>query len=399
MSELQVSLALIGVIAVIGIVIYNRLQERKFRQRTEVGLTPPLRDALMDHDEPEQNESSPRVDPDFYEPVIRDPLPRGFHGRGETEPHFGDTEILLEEALSGDINKNPETVPLAENSDTSSSVDQAEVAPFEESIEFRIILKSLDGMPANMFSDAVVRSGSLGKSVRWLGLSPGGLTWEEVSPLNDKKYLEVQAVMQMADRAGAALNTDLSALCELAGELAESNGWQVRCDDPGEKSVIALSLDKFCADVDVQIGLNIVARGTAHLPIARMRNEAESAGMRLGANGTYQFLDSRGETLFLMINREPRPFSRENAHEPETKGVTLLFDVPRVPDGLKNFDTMVKLGRKLAHDAGGLLVDDNLRPLTDVGIEKIRAQLVQIYNRMEARGVPAGSRLALRLFS
>jgi FtsZ-interacting cell division protein ZipA len=66
---------------------------------------------------------------------------------------------------------------------------------------------------------------------------------------------------------------------------------------------------------------------------------------------------------------------------------------------LKNFDGMVTLGRKLAHAAGGLLVDDNLRPLTDVGIEKIRAQLAQIYARMDARGVAAGSRLALRLFS
>ncbi len=44
-------------------------------------------------------------------------------------------------------------------------------------------------------------------------------------------------------------------------------------------------------------------------------------------------------------------------------------------------------------------MDDNLRPLTDTGIEKIRTQLMQIYERMEARGVPSGSRRALRLFS
>jgi hypothetical protein len=48
---------------------------------------------------------------------------------------------------------------------------------------------------------------------------------------------------------------------------------------------------------------------------------------------------------------------------------------------------------------GGLLVDDNLRPLTDTGIERIRQQLTQIYGRMESKGVPAGSDLALRLFS
>lgn len=400
MSELQISLALIGVLAVAGIVIYNRLQERRFRRRTEAGFTPPARDALMDRHEPERKEVPTRVDPDFYEPVIKEPFPRGIHGRGDNEPHFGDTEILLEAALSEDIRSNPATAgKVAEGSMASVQAESTEVAPYDESIEFRIVLKNLDGMPAGMFSDAISRTGSLGKAVRWLGLSPGGLSWEEVSLLPDKTYLEVQAVMQMADRDGAALKADLAALCELARELAETHGWQVRCDDADEGSARAQSLDKFCADVDVQIGLNIVARGTAHLPIARIRNEAESAGMRLGSNGTYHLLDSRGETLFMMANRESKPFSRDNAHEPETKGVTLLFDVPRVPDGLKNFDGMVNLGRKLAHDAGGLLVDDNLRPLTDVGIEKIRVQLVQIYDRMESRGVPAGSRLALRLFS
>ena len=81
-----------------------------------------------------------------------------------------------------------------------------------------------------------------------------------------------------------------------------------------------------------------------------------------------------------------------------SQGVTLQFDVPRVPDGIKVLDGMVAFGRKLASEVGGILVDDNLRPLTDSGIEKIRTQLSQIYERMEARGVPSGSRRALRLF-
>jgi FtsZ-interacting cell division protein ZipA len=82
-----------------------------------------------------------------------------------------------------------------------------------------------------------------------------------------------------------------------------------------------------------------------------------------------------------------------------SQGVTLQFDVPRVPDGIKVFDGMVAFGRKLANEVGGILVDDNLRPLTDTGIEKIRTQLMHLYERMEARGVPSGSRRALRLFS
>jgi len=283
-----------------------------------------------------------------------------------------------------------------------SAPEQAQhraVTAYDESIEFCSVLKSLDGMASEAFSAAIAHGAALGKPVRWLALPLGSPGWEDLSTQSGKRYLEVQAVMQLADRDGPAGKDDLAALCELAHELARQHDWQVRCDDMTEASARAQSLDKFCADVDVQIGLNIIARGTAMLPIARMRREAEAAGMRLSDGGVYQLLDSRGEVLFMLGNREHGAFARDNPHEPETKGVTLLFDVPRVPDGVKNFDVMVTLGRKLAHEAGGLLVDDNLRPLTDTGIEKIRAQLTQIYARMEARGLAAGSRLALRLFS
>lgn len=400
MNELQIALALIGVLAVIGILIYNRLQERRFRRQTEAGFSRPGRDVLLD-DEPDRATPA-RFDPDLYEePVINDVGTSMFHGRDGLEPHFGDTEMLMDEVLSESYGQRPAEIAdeLSESSPPPSQPQIPAVAAYDESIEFRAVLKNVEGMPAEKFEGAMARSVTLGKPVRWLALPLGTPVWEELSPQSGKSYLETQTAMQLADRDGAVDKESLSALCSLTRELAQAHDWQVRCDDIADAATRGQSLDKFCADVDVQIGLNIIARGTAILPISRMRREAESAGMRLAENGAYQLLDSRGEVLFMLSNREPHPFSRDNQHEPETKGVTLLFDVPRVPDGLKNFDGMVTLGRKLAHEAGGLLVDDNLRPLTDVGIEKIRAQLAQIYARMEARGVPAGSRVVLRLFS
>jgi FtsZ-interacting cell division protein ZipA len=401
MNELQIALALIGVLAVIGILIYNRLQERKIRRRTEAGFARPGRDVLLD--DQRGSASLDRPDTRFFEPLVNDDDagPSMFHGRDVQEPHFGDTEMLLDAALSEEAYPQPSAVldePTA-HSAASAQPHVSAVAAYDESIEFRAVLKNLDGMAAEAFDNAVVSAAALAKPVRWLALPLGSPAWEELSPQSGRRYLEMQAVMQLADRDGPAGKQDLAALCDLARELAQAQGWQVRCDDVAEAAQRAASLDKFCADVDVQIGLNIVARGSAMLPIARMRREAEAAGMRLSDNGVYQLLDSRGEVLFMLSNREPGAFARDNPHEPETKGVTLLFDVPRVPDGVKNFDGMVTLGRKLAHEAGGLLVDDNLRPLTDVGIEKIRTQLAQIYARMDARGVAAGSRLALRLFS
>jgi hypothetical protein len=399
MNELQIALAVIGVLAVMGVLIYNRLQERKFRRQTEAGFAKPGRDALLGEDR--GGNLPERPDTSFFEPLIKDEGLSMFHGRDVQEPHFGDTEILLDAALSDDHYPQPAAVveETADQPPPASSAQASSVAPYDETIEFRAVLKNIEGMPAAMFEEAVQRAAALGKPLRWLALPLGSPAWEDLETLSGKRCLEVQVAMQLADRNGPAEKQDLADLCGLCQELAGAHGWQVRCDDLVEAVARAQSLDRFCADVDVQIGLNIIARGTATLPVARMRREAEAAGMRLAESGVYQLLDSRGEVLYVLSNRELQAFSPDNPHDPETKGVTLLFDVPRVPDGLKNFDGMVTLGRKLAHAAGGLLVDDNLRPLTDVGIEKIRAQLAQIYARMDARGVAAGSRLALRLFS
>lgn len=426
MNELQVALAIIGIIAVLGILIYNRLQERKFRKQTEAGFSKPGRDALMDVMESKEEVS--RVWSGQSEPVFSETDTATGAGSHMLEPTFGaepdlEPELVVlratpesaqtlppvrqEQAPSQPVNVS-RTEPVSPVPDVFTQEAMPKEEPYNELIEFKVQMKCVDGMPSESFGDILSRCRALGKPVRWRALpldglngvlAQSGLGWEVLQPNSKKRYLEVIATMQLADRNGAASREELSSLCDLARDAAVTHGWQSKCDDLVESMVRAQSLDKFCADVDVLIGLNIISRGTAFLPSAKIRQEAESANLQLQADGVYHLLDSRNETLFTLANRESQPFLAEAQNAPETKGMTLLFDVPRVPDGLKNFDGMVALGRKLSHDSGGLLVDDNMRPLTDAGIEKIRSQLVQIYDKMESRGIPPGGRLALRLFS
>jgi FtsZ-interacting cell division protein ZipA len=82
-----------------------------------------------------------------------------------------------------------------------------------------------------------------------------------------------------------------------------------------------------------------------------------------------------------------------------TRGVTLLLDVPRVPDGLRVLDRMFEIGARLAQGLEGTLVDDNRVALNTGSIARIRQQVAGIYAKMEARGVSAGSARAQRLFS
>ena len=60
---------------------------------------------------------------------------------------------------------------------------------------------------------------------------------------------------------------------------------------------------------------------------------------------------------------------------------------------------MVVLASRFAQTLGGQVVDDNRVALGPQAVAAIRAQLEPVYGTMAAQGIPAGSTLALRLFS
>jgi FtsZ-interacting cell division protein ZipA len=182
-------------------------------------------------------------------------------------------------------------------------------------------------------------------------------------------------------------------------QWAQQHGARVTAPDPAPAVARAAELDQFCAAVDVAVGLNVVAAKGATFAATRIRELAEAAGLRLGSDGVFRLRDPEDRTLFTLDNHEPMPFVPEQVRTMTTGGVTLLIDVPRVPDGPQAFDRMVAAGRELAAGLGGSLVDDNRAPVTDAGIAKIRTQLRGIQLRMADEGIVAGGRRARRLFS
>jgi FtsZ-interacting cell division protein ZipA len=406
MSDLQIGLLVIGAAIVAAVLLFNWIQERRFRKQADAAFQAPVGDALM------QPGAVPREMHKRVEPALREPV---FDAGGLNEvAEANEPYLQIDSALSsaevppaplGDMAPDlraassiPTPPPPSIRPRPASSPMAAPPAPCDELIEYRVRIGS-DGVLANVFADAFNHSRTLGKAVRWMGLPVGAAEWEEIQPWRDVHYQQVVVTMQLADRNGAVQEEQLSALCALLQSTAQTHGLRIACGDVADAIERAQAIDRFCVDVDVLIGLNVVARGEGAVNLTRIVHQAESSGMALGVDGVFQLLDSRGEPLYALCNHDAEPFSATAVEGQTSQGVTLQFDVPRVPDGLKVFDGMVAFGRKLASEVGGILVDDNLRPLTDSGIEKIRTQLTQIYERMEARGVPSGSRRALRLFS
>jgi FtsZ-interacting cell division protein ZipA len=399
MSDLQIGLLMIGAAIVLAVLVFNWIQERRFRRQADAAFQAPLGDALM-HPGAVPRDTHERVEPALREPVLE--IGRFNEKADVDEPHLAATALPEAPARPGHASPAAPPAPVTSTPPApprpAPSPVVAPPAPYDELIEYRIRIGS-DGVLANVLADAFNHARSLGKAVRWAGLPVGAAEWEEIQPWRDVHYQQVVVTMQLADRNGAVEEEQLAALCDLLQATAQAHGLRIACDDVVDALERAQAIDRFCVDVDVLIGLNVVARGEGAVNLTRIVREAESCGMVLGVDGVYQLLDSRGEPLYALCNHDAEPFSADVVDGQTSQGVTLQFDVPRVPDGLKVFDGMVAFGRKLANEIGGILVDDNLRPLTDTGIEKIRTQLMQIYERMEARGVPSGSRRALRLFS
>jgi FtsZ-interacting cell division protein ZipA len=147
------------------------------------------------------------------------------------------------------------------------------------------------------------------------------------------------------------------------------------------------------------IGINIISIDNSVFTGAKIQVLAESSGFRLGTDGMFHYYDERGDAMFSLGNFEPSPFLPASVRVLTTHGITFLLDVSRVENGEIIFGQMMRVAKAFGDSLGGIIVDDNRAPLTENGIQKIRHQLSAIQSMMQSRNIPAGGKVALRLFA
>lgn len=92
-------------------------------------------------------------------------------------------------------------------------------------------------------------------------------------------------------------------------------------------------------------------------------------------------------------------FLRDDLTAKGGRQITLLLDVPLAEEVAKPFKQICEYAYTLSQRMGAQVVDDNLRPLTEQSFIAIQKHLRVLYDKLEARGLPAGSSAAVRLFS
>lgn len=397
MSNLQISLLGIGAVVIAGVYAFNKLQERKYRRLAEKHFKSEFEDVLLHRTHDAQEDE--RVEPQF----------------GEAQPEFEPAaDILPEEAELLYQPPADEAAPAAvpeeapppepvfaapvEPAPAPAAKEEGQAPSVDEMICYVAEIHAGDPITADALAPALQAGLGVGKPVYWFGLNHLSGLLEEVDPATHAEYEKIRVALQLADRNGHATEAHFTRFCEMVQEVAGSLTAIADCPDKQPALQRAKELDDFCAEVDVLIGLNVVSRDGA-FPGTKIRALAEAGGMKLQPDGTYHYINDAGVSLFTLANHEASPFTPENAKHLTTHGVTLLLDVPRVAGGVRVFNQMAALAKQMANALGGTVVDDNRKPLSDGGIDKIKQQLGAIYGKMDAGQIASGSERALRLFS
>ena len=311
MSDLQVSLLIIGAVVVGGVTAFNWLQQWRLRRRLEQAFDNKPEDVLLREDRP--REPAARLEPQLH-PA---------HASGAADSYEG-PEVAS--ASSPDASAE-------ESARASLAYDLPDVPGFDPVIDYVAAIDASEPVSAAGLAELHTHAAQSGKRVRVMGFNANISEWEEAARLSGGRYAHLRVAVQLLSRKGIVDVAALTAVCEAVRECAARFSASAHCPDVHTSVVAARDLDAYCAEVDVAIGVNVIPQEGESFAGTRIRTLAETAGFKLEPDGVFHYRDEARQTLFTLDNHEPAPFLPEQIKHLTTSGITLLLDVPRVADG------------------------------------------------------------------
>lgn len=368
-SELQIGLVALGLAAVVGIIGYNKWQERKHRKHAESTFRSDHRDVLLDPLEPGEAAARSRAEPKDVD----------------------DEPLAMNEPREPRI-----SIPAAAGRRSTPGAPEL----VDTRVDCMIRIESIEPLEVQRLWTAQREAlKDLSRALRWFGFDDAGNLWRPLTAHSAGCFHWYCAAMQMVDRRGAINERDFNLFATGVHRVADQF-LAVPADVPSSAAALeaAGEVDRFCAGVDVQVGVNIVA---ANQPFAgtKVRALAEASGMVLGDDGAFHAQDDEGRVLYSLSNLEAGVFAPSEMRNLHTSGITLVLDVPLVAEGVSVFDRMMRQAQQMAHSLDGRVVDDNRASFGPESVSLIRSQIQRYHAQMSEAGIPPGSSLAMRLFS
>ena len=354
MSDLQLGLLVLGLLALGAVAAYNAWRTRQSLPKTmRERPMGPRQEPRLDGMQEEQVEGSDEVE--AVEPsLVSDPLP-----------------VIVPEKRLGLDDLIDSIAPLIIDSPVSGDA----------------LLAALPGSR---------RVGSKPFAVE--GLNDDTQMWEQ--PRLGERYSALQVGIQLANRSGPLNEIEFSEFVVKTQAYADAIGAAVDFPDMRTEVSRARELDAFANQHDAQLGFVLRAGRAAWSP-GFVVQTAGQMGFVAGVVPGRMVLPSPrvGHAPLLSLSFDSQIAMAEESEQAAIREVQLQLDVTRVPREDEPFVQLCQVARALATAMEGQVTDDNGRLLAPETIEAIGRDLEGIYDELAARDLSAGSDQARRLFT
>ena len=361
MSNLQLGLAILGGLVLAAVVAYNAWVTRQSAPRT-------ARERQVEAAEPEAPVAASDAD-DRIEPVLGD-LPASASATADTEPSLG--------AMVHAPEKRPGLDAL---------IDVIAPLALEAEVSGDAVLAALPGTR---------RVGSKPFAVEGQNETTG--EWE--APRAGQRYRALQAGVQLANRSGALNDIEFSEYVVKTQAFADAIGAAPDFPDMRAEVARARELDAFASGHDAQLGFTLRARRAAWSP-GYVAQHAAKLGFVAGALPGRMVLpgSEQGQAPILSLAFDPQAAMAEDPEQSALREVALSLEVTHVPRSEQPFVQMRQAAQALAEAMDGAITDDAGQLLSRDVMDRIGADLENLYDALDARDLSAGSAQARRLFS
>lgn len=359
MSTLQISLAIVGALVLLAVVVHSAWSSRRNLPKR------PVPDAAP------RQEPAGAVNPEEA-PAADEPAHR-------QEPSFDTDSGLSALAKRTTAEKRPALDALI---DAMASV---------------VLMDSLvSGDAALAALPSTLRAGSKPFGVEGLSASTG--EWE--FPVAGQRYSAFQCGVQLANRTGALNQIEYSEFVIKAQAFADALGAEAEFPDMLDEVARARELDQFASGHDAQLSFTLRAMHTAWSP-GYVQQSAGRIGFVAGSMPGRMVLPASqpGHAPILGLLFDTQAAMADDPEQSALREITLFLDVPQVLRTEQPFVRMCEAALALAASMDGAIIDDNGNLIRAEAMEAIHADLEQLYDTLDARELAAGSALGRRVFS
>jgi hypothetical protein len=307
----------------------------------------------------------------------------GSSGSGRQEP-----------ALEAD--RGPDTVPDLPQSERIALRRGQRIDPLIDAIVPLVLEQPIHGEAALAHVPPTLRAG--GKPYYIEGLDAQTFRWELLAP--DRRYKELQAGVQLANRSGALNEIEYSEFVQQVEAFAESIGARADVPDMLEVAARARELDTLAAPLDAQLNFRLRANGVGWSVPYIQKICARSGFVPGSLPGRWVLPSSEpGAPALLILAVDAQAALAEDALASSVSECQLVLDVPQTPESAEPFALMHRIATKLAYDLDATALDGRDQPISLRAFDAIAVELGRLYRDLEALDLTAGTPAARRLFS